>query len=115
MYSVSHKDYACLLNMLDAAEKIQTYVTPFKTADDFFANVQAFDAVLMNFVVLGEMVDKISEQLKDSAVSNVDWYKIKGFRNVLAHDYFGVDAEEVWQIIHGHIPSLQREIQGILG
>lgn len=53
---------------------------------------------MMNFVVIGEMVDKISDEFKKS-LSNIEWIKIKGFRNIVAHDYFGIDAEEVLQII----------------
>jgi len=60
-------------------------------------------------------VDKVSEQLRDSTAHKIDWFKIKGFRNILAHDYFGVDAEDVWQIIHRHIPALQKEIQNLIG
>ena len=99
--------------MLDAVEKIQAYTRPFTTADELFGDVKAFDAVLMNFIVLGEMVDKISETLKDSTADKIDWFKIKGFRNILAHNYFGIDAEELWQIIHKHIPKLQKEIQNL--
>jgi uncharacterized protein with HEPN domain len=65
----------------------------------------------MNFIVIGEMVDKLSDAFKEHTEQQVDWYKIKGFRNVLAHDYFGIDAEEVWQIIHQDLPVLQKELQ----
>ncbi|NBC24610.1 MAG: DUF86 domain-containing protein [Bacteroidetes bacterium] len=36
---------------------------------------------------------------------------MKGFRNIVAHDYFGVDAEEVWQIINRYLPELEKEIK----
>ena len=63
--------------------------------------------------VIGEMVDKISDEFKKSH-SNIEWIKIKGFRNIVAHDYFGIDAEEVWQIIKNKIPSLRIEIATLL-
>ena len=46
--------------------------------------------------------------------SGIDWIRIKGFRNIVAHDYFGIDAEEVWQIIRTKIPELRIELQKFL-
>ncbi len=77
-------------------------------------NPLVFDATLMNFVVIGEMVDRISPELK-SRHTDLDWQRIKDFRNMVAHDYMGVDAEEVWQIIHANLPDLRTKIQAILG
>lgn len=68
---------------------------------------------MMNFVVIGEMVDKISDEFKRNH-SKIEWVKIKGFRNIVAHDYFGIDAEEVWQIIKNKIPRLKIEITSLL-
>ncbi|GHT21961.1 DUF86 domain-containing protein [Bacteroidia bacterium] len=114
MYNLTYKDTCYLLNISDAVKKIEAYTAIFKTADEFFTDVKTFDAVLMNFIVIGEMVEKLPETLKDQTENKVDWFKIKGFRNILAHNYFGVDAEEVWQIIHDNIPALKAAIQGIL-
>ncbi len=65
---------------------------------------------MMNFVVIGEMINKLSDEFKNTH-PEIEWIKIKGFRNVVAHDYFGIDAEEVWQIIIYKIPSLKADIQ----
>jgi uncharacterized protein with HEPN domain len=54
MYNAIHKDTACLLNILDAAEKIQRFIAPFQTVDEFFADAKSFDAVLTNFILIGE-------------------------------------------------------------
>ena len=69
---------------------------------------------MMNFVVIGEMVDKLSDDVKENN-PNIEWIKIKGFRNLVAHDYFGIDAEEVWQIIKSKIPKLRSDITKLLG
>ena len=111
MYNVNRKDYFCLLNMLDAIEKIKQYSVSFSSADDFIADIQAFDASLMNFIIIGEMVEKLSEELIDASNEEIDWYEIKGFRNILAHNYFGVDAEEVWQIIHNSLLELETKLR----
>ncbi len=67
----------------------------------------------MNFVIVGEMVSKLSDEFKNTN-TNIDWYRIKDLRNLVAHDYFGIDAEEVWQIIKSDLPKLENDILAIL-
>lgn len=107
------KDRLSLDGILDAAEKIIDFSRPFSNADDFFADQKSFDAVCMNFIVIGEMVDRISDDFK-LTYGEIDWKKIKGLRNIIAHDYFGVDAEEIWSIIKRHIPALIESIRKIV-
>ena len=114
MYNINQKDYLCLLNMLDAIDKIKQYSISFTSSDEFMANIQAFDASLMNFIVIGEMVEKISIQLRDASENEIDWHRIKNFRNILAHNYFGIDAEEVWQIIHHSLPKLEIQLKKLV-
>jgi len=107
------KDVTNLLGIIEAIEKIETYCAPFSSFDSFFKNQLHFDAVLMNFVIIGEMVERLSESLKAEYCS-VDWAKVKSFRNIIAHDYFGVDAEEVWQIIQTNIPTFKSAVNKLL-
>ena len=53
------------------------------------------------------MVGKLSEELTEDTKANIDWLKVKAFGNIVAHNYFGIDAEEVWQIINGSLRDLQ--------
>ncbi len=110
---MSKKDKANLLAILDAIEKILGYVEDIDSAGQYHKNGLVFDATLMNFVVSGEMVDRLSASLKEKE-PHIDWQRVKDFRNLVAHDYLGVDAEEVWQIIHNHLPILKTKIQSIL-
>jgi uncharacterized protein with HEPN domain len=107
------KDHLCLESILEAANRIIEYTSEFDSADSFNNDYRNFDATMMNFVVIGEMVDKLSENFKRDH-TNIEWIKIKGFRNLVAHDYFGIDAEEVWQIIKNKIPDLKSEIQKLV-
>lgn len=107
------KDQLCLESILEATERIIEYTHGFISADEFNTDYRNFDATMMNFVVMGEMVDKLSNNFKRDH-SNIDWIKIKGFRNIIAHDYFGIDAEEVWQIIKNKIPDLRSDIQMLI-
>lgn len=114
MPSIGLKDQGCLLNILDAIEKIGTYTSNLKDADEFNNSSLAFDATLMNFILIGEMAEKISEQFRHETNDLFGWSRIKGFRNIIAHNYFGVDAEEVWQIIHTHLPQLKSTIESLI-
>lgn len=107
------KDKHCLESILEAIDRIQEYTAEFDNADDFNEDYRNFDACMMNFIVIGEMVEKLSFDVKEMH-PNIDWKKIKGFRNIVAHDYFGIDAEEVWQIILGRLPALKSDILVIL-
>lgn len=110
---MSNKDRANLLAILDAIGKIQNYIEGVADADAYFHAPMIFDATLMNFVVIGEMVDRLSAELKNRD-TEIDWQKVKDFRNLVAHDYLGIDAEEVWQIICNHLRPLKIHIEGIL-
>lgn len=110
---MSEKDKGNLLAILDSCLKIKSFVKGISGPDTFFADEKTFDAVLMNFVVIGESVAKLSDELKLKE-SQVSWGEIKGFRNLIAHDYFGVDAEEVWQIIFEDLPELEKNVRAIM-
>lgn len=107
------KDKLNILSMLDAADKIFEYTKVYSTADEFYNNQRDFDAAMMNFIVLGEMVTRLSEQFTEK-YHHIEWDKIRGFRNIVAHNYFGIDAEEVWEIIQYHLPSFKNELHKIL-
>ena len=107
------KDHLCLESILEATDRIMEYTSGFDSADSFNNDYRNFDATMMNFVVIGEMVDKLSADFKKTH-TNIEWIKIKGFRNIVAHDYFGIDAEEVWQIIKNKIPGLKSDIQRLI-
>jgi uncharacterized protein with HEPN domain len=107
------KDQHCLESILESIDRILEYTKGTTSADDFNNDHQIFDATMMNFVIIGEMVEKLSDEFKRSH-SKIEWIKIKGFRNIVAHDYFGIDAEEVWQIIQNKIPALKTDITQLL-
>ncbi|MGD2034176.1 MAG: DUF86 domain-containing protein [Bacteroidales bacterium] len=114
MFKPSHKDYGCLISIQESISKIIEYTKSFKSADEFYTNSIAFDATMMNFVVIGEMAEKLSEEFRKETETEIDWFKIKGFRNIIAHNYFGIDAEEVWQIIHDSLLDLKDKLSNII-
>ena len=107
------KDIIVVKQMLQTIERIFEYTANIDNPDDFVADYKTYDATLMNFVALGETVGKLSEQFRDKH-SSIEWSKIYAFRNIIAHDYFGVDEEEVFGIIKKHIPILQNDLQNLI-
>jgi len=110
---MSSKDKANLLAILDAIDRVNEYTKGLGSPEDFFESSVVFDASLMNFINIGEMADRISKELKDRH-AYIDWQKVKDFRNLVAHDYLGVDAEEVWQIIKNDLPILRNAVNNLL-
>ena len=107
------KDFHRLEMILDSIDKILDYTQKFRDPDSFNEDIKTFDASMMNFIIIGEMVMKLSEDFK-MQYNSIDWVRIKAFRNIVAHDYFGIDAEEVWQIIQNDLPALKKEVQTIM-
>ncbi len=102
-----------LLALLEAIEKIETYSMDFESGDDFYHDAKSFDATMMQFVVIGEVIARIDEEYKQEH-SHIPWQEIKNFRNIIAHDYFGIDADEIWSIIQLHLVPLKKEIQALV-
>jgi uncharacterized protein with HEPN domain len=64
---------------------------------------------MMQFVVIGEIISRLAVEYKN-AHNEIPWQKIKDFRNIIAHDYFGIDADEVWDIINSKLLPLKNDI-----
>lgn len=107
------KDLGNLLAIIDACDKIGRFTAGTMDADSFYQDEKTFDSVLMNLIVIGESVARLDDEIKERE-SHIPWTKIKGVRNIVTHDYFGVDAEEVWQIVNNNIPQLKADIKEIL-
>jgi uncharacterized protein with HEPN domain len=69
--------------------------------------------VIREFEIIGEAVGKLPEALKQRR-PDVEWQDIKDFRNLLTHEYFGVDLEIVWKIIEDDLPLLMEAIREIM-
>ena len=99
-----------LLTIIDAICKIENYSSEFNNAHDFYHGEKSFDACMMQFIVIGEAVSRLDENFKNSNPISANWVDIKNFRNLIAHNYFGIDADEVWEIINDYIPQLKIDI-----
>ena len=110
---MSKREIKLLLeDMLDAALKIKRYTRGFDF-DQFLNDDKTIDAVVRNFEVIGEAANRIDPDFK---ITNpeIDWKRIRGFRNRIVHDYFGIDYEIVWTIIEENINELIEWLSVIL-
>jgi uncharacterized protein with HEPN domain len=101
-----------LLDMKEAAEKILKY-TQGLSFEDFLADDKTIDAVVRNFEIIGEASLRIDE---DFRLENpqIEWKKLRGFRNRIVHDYFGIDYEIVWSILTQDLEELVFQLDQLL-
>lgn len=71
------------------------------------------DAVLRNLQIMAESTQRLSLQIKDTQ-PHIHWSAIAGFRNILVHDYLGVDLEIVWDVISRDLPGLETAVRAML-
>lgn len=99
--------------LIESIEKIELYSKDFGDADTFYHDQKSFDASMMQFVVIGEIISRLDEKFKMSH-TEIPWQKIKDFRNIIAHDYFGIDADEIWDIINNKLLPLKSDIKKLI-
>lgn len=93
-----------LADILDAGRAIQSYVHGLDF-DHFSNDRMRCAAVTREFEIIGEAVGKLPDDIK-APHPEVPWREIKDFRNILAHEYFGIDLRIVWNAIHQELPLL---------
>jgi len=71
------------------------------------------DAVVRNFEIIGEAANRLSD---DFRISNpqIEWDRIRGFRNRIVHEYFGIDYEIIWDIIENDLDTLIQQIESLI-
>ncbi len=99
-------------DILDSGTAIFEFVKGW-SFEQFCNDRKTYSAVIREFEIIGEAVGKLPEELK-RARPDVEWQDIKDFRNLLTHEYFGVDLEIVWRIIEDDLPVLMDAIRGIM-
>ncbi|MFN3761152.1 MAG: DUF86 domain-containing protein [Algoriphagus aquaeductus] len=98
--------------MKESAEKILKY-TEGLTYDDFLRDDKTIDAVVRNFEIIGEASIRIEDDFKLDH-PQIEWKKLRGFRNRIVHEYFGIDYEIVWSIIESDLEELIFQLEEIL-
>ena len=101
-----------LIDMRDACARVMHHCGGL-SREQFFANELARDAALWNLLLLGEAAKQVPEHIRLEH-SAIEWRKISGFRYVLAHGYFGLDEDIIWDVIENKIPPLRKAVEQAL-
>ncbi|TWJ02370.1 uncharacterized protein with HEPN domain [Mucilaginibacter frigoritolerans] len=99
-------------DILESAHKIIDYIGDL-SFEAFCADSKTFDAVIRNFEIIGEASGRLPDDFK-LAHSQIDWHRIRGFRNRIVHDYMGIDYEIVWEIKNHFLPALILKVSQIV-
>lgn len=95
-------------DILKSIKKIETYIEGM-TASQFKKNELVIDAVVRNLEIIGEASKNISFS-KKRLYPDIPWDQMNGMRNILIHEYFGVDAATVWHTSKTHLSILKKQL-----
>ena len=99
-------------DILEAIHRIRSYVAD-QNQEAFTKDRKTQDAVIRNLEIIGEAVGKLPEQIQQSE-PETDWRKIKGLRNILIHEYFGINLPIIWDVVQNKLGSLETVCQRLL-
>ena len=104
-------DRLYLHHVIECMERIRAYLPA--DHDEFLADLKTQDAVIRNLQIMAESTQQLSAPLKERYPA-ISWKKLSGFRNVLVHDYLGVNPDLVWEMIVHDLDHLEHWIRTML-
>jgi len=110
---MNDKDLFRLGHIRDSIEKIEYITHILHTQNNFESKWIEQDAIIRNLEIIGEAVINISDDLKQN-YPDVAWKEIRGMRNFVTHQYFGIELNEIWSTVIHDIPLLKKQIQKII-
>lgn len=98
--------------MLESANKIKKY-TKNLDYEKFIKDDKTVDATVRNFEIIGEAANRIDPDFK-AQNPDIEWGKMRGFRNRIVHAYFGIDYKIVWSIIENNLEGLIYQLEALI-
>jgi uncharacterized protein with HEPN domain len=100
-----------LVDMLEAIERIERYAARGRRAFEDDELIQTW--VIHHLQIIGEAAAKLDRDFH-TTYPDIPWAAIVAMRNILVHDYFGVDLEEIWSVIERDLPGLKAALRALL-
>ncbi|MDX9964057.1 DUF86 domain-containing protein [Desulfobacter postgatei] len=98
-------------DIIEALDRIFHYVKDLNY-DGWMKDQKTIDAVIRNLEIIGEAAANVPREIQDLYV-DIPWYQMKGMRNILIHEYFGVDNDVLWNTIQKDLPVLKEKLQAV--
>ncbi len=101
-------NFVYIKHIIEATDKIETYIRGVDFAI-FSSNSIIFDAVIRELEIIGEAAGKIDEEFQKQ-YPDIPWRKIIGARNILIHEYFGINKKIVWDTCQNDLKELKQQL-----
>ena len=83
------------------------------TEDEFYSNRQVQDAIIRRLEIIGEAVKNVDDDFRNR-YPQIPWKKIAGMRDIIAHEYFGVKLDRVWDVVRKDLPHIKQQMLFIM-
>ncbi len=101
-----------LEDIIEVLDRISQYVEDLDYTH-WLKDQKTIDAVVRNLEIIGEAAANVPQEIQDQ-FSEIPWYQMKGMRNILIHEYFGLDSEVIWKTVQEDLPLLKEKIKKIV-
>lgn len=99
-------------DIIDSINKIEDYIAE-HNFQSFKSSGITIDAVIRNIEVIGEAANHIPLKIRKT-YPDIPWEQMRGIRNIMAHEYFGIDIKIVWYTAKRHLPRLKIKLEKLV-
>ena len=107
---MSERDWRLfLLDIRESASRVLEYVGSM-SREEFLSDSRTVDAVICNLAIIGEAAKKVPADIRRQYPA-VEWKKMAGLRDIVVHDYFGIDEDIIWDVVSVKMPKLSQQME----